>query len=74
MIRTATGWEYEHRVVAEQSRGIPLIKGDEVHHRNGDRTDNRPENLEVWHKSHPKSQRLKDVPHCPTCTCWQTET
>lgn len=74
MTRTPTGWAYAHRVVMERMLGRGLIKGEEVHHRNGDRTDNRPENLELWHRSHPKSQRLSDVPHCPTCTCSQTET
>lgn len=73
-IRTPDGWRTEHRVVAEEARGLPLSPGEEVHHKNGDRTDNRPENLEIWAKSHPKAQRLSDVPHCRTCTCWQIKT
>lgn len=41
------GWVAEHRLVASEMIGRPLDRGDEVHHINRIRTDNRPENLEV---------------------------
>lgn len=41
------GYVYEHRLVAERMLGRYLLAGECVHHRNRDKRDNRPENLEV---------------------------
>lgn len=58
-----SGWMLEHRYIMEQVLGRPVGPNEQIHHKNGDRKDNRPENLELWtvDKKDPAGQRLLDI-------------
>jgi len=53
--KDGVGYKAEHRIIAENTIGRELLPDEDVHHINGIKDDNRPENLQVLsHEDHLK--------------------
>lgn len=73
------GYAYEHRIVAENKIGRRLLRGEQVHHINGNKQDNSVENTEVvsciaehmqGHRKKPSNRRLfNEANPVISCAC-----
>ena len=77
-LANAHGYAYEHRLIAEQNLGRRLKQGEIAHHRNGDRTDNHPDNIAVLpsighhiqaHSNNKKTRRIGSGNPMIQCAC-----
>jgi hypothetical protein len=66
-VKVEDKWKLEHRHVMEQKIGRPLTRRETVHHKNGNRSDNRTRNLELRVGRHGRGAT---APHCFSCTCF----
>ena len=60
IVNLKTGFVFKHRLVMQEKLGRKLHKHETVHHKDGNRLNNHPDNLELWSSRHGRGQRVSD--------------